>query len=201
MLQNPEFGKEGLRKIDATLGHLEDLTARVRSGEGTVGRLLTDDTLAKRLDDLGNAVQNMSAILESTARGEGALGSFTKKGGDAEVAITDLKEAAGALKRSAARLESKEGLIGKLLNDEEYSNRVAARLDETARHVASIARKLDTGQGTLGALISDRTLYDSAEDVIAGVNDSKFARWLLRHYQKKGIEGPPPPADEPQEAP
>jgi phospholipid/cholesterol/gamma-HCH transport system substrate-binding protein len=117
------------------------------------------------------------------------------------VAITDLKEAAGALKRSAARLESKEGLIGKLLNDEEYSNRVAARLDETALHVASIARKLDTGQGTLGALISDRTLYDSAEDVIAGVNDSKFARWLLRHYQKKGIEGPPPPADEPQEAP
>jgi len=42
-------------------------------------------------------------------------------------------------------------------------------------------------------LVNDRTLYDSAEDVITGVNDSKFARWMLRHYQKQGIEAPPPP--------
>ena len=26
------------------------------------------------------------------------------------------------------------------------------------------------------------------EDVVAGVNDSGFARWLLRRYQKKGIK-------------
>jgi hypothetical protein len=26
------------------------------------------------------------------------------------------------------------------------------------------------------------------EDVVAGTNDSKFARWLIRHYQKKGIK-------------
>ena len=26
------------------------------------------------------------------------------------------------------------------------------------------------------------------EEIVAGTNDSKFARWLMRHYQKKGIE-------------
>ena len=31
-------------------------------------------------------------------------------------------------------------------------------------------------------------LHDGLEDFTAGVNDSKFARWLMRHYQKKGIE-------------
>ena len=30
--------------------------------------------------------------------------------------------------------------------------------------------------------------YDGLEDVVAGVNDSKFARWLMRRYQKKGIK-------------
>ena len=35
------------------------------------------------------------------------------------------------------------------------------------------------------------------KDVITGVNDSKFARWMLRHYQKKGIEAPPLPAPSP----
>jgi phospholipid/cholesterol/gamma-HCH transport system substrate-binding protein len=200
-IQNPEFGKEGMRKVDATLSNIEDITAHMKNGQGTVGRLLTDNALAGRLDDVGNAVRNLSAILDATARGEGGLGSLTMKGGDAEVAIADLKEASASLKRSAARLESKEGLVGKLLNDDAYGNQLAARFQETVDHLASITKKIDSGQGTLGALITDRTLYDSAEDVIAGVNDSKFARWMMRHYQKKGIEAPPPPAEPPQHAP
>ena len=31
-------------------------------------------------------------------------------------------------------------------------------------------------------------MADGLEDVVAGLNDSKFARWLMRRYQKKGIE-------------
>ena len=40
----------------------------------------------------------------------------------------------------------------------------------------------------LGLLVNERTLHDGLEDVVAGVNDSKFARWLLRHYRKKGVQ-------------
>ncbi|HEX4823355.1 MAG TPA: MlaD family protein [Candidatus Polarisedimenticolaceae bacterium] len=204
VIQNPDFGKEGMRKIEVTLSNIEDLTTKMKNGEGTVGRLLTDRPLATRLDDLGNAVKDLSTILDQTVRGEGALGSITKKGGDAELAIADLREAAASMKRTAARLESKDGVVGKLLNDDAYGNQVAARLQETLDHLSSIMKKIDAGQGTLGALITDRTLYDSAEDVIAGVNDSKFARWMLRHYQKKGIETesttpPAAPAEKPQE--
>lgn len=199
VIQNPEFGKEGMAKIEATLRNIEEITTRMRNGQGLVGRLLTDETLAGRLDDLGNAVKDLSTLLESVAKGEGAIGSLTKKGGDAEAAIADLKEASASLKRLTARLESKEGLVGKLLNDEAYSNKLAGKLEETMTNLAAITKKIDSGQGTLGALVNDRTLYDSAEDVVAGVNDSKFARWMLRHYQKKGIEAPPPP--EPQQTP
>ena len=94
------------------------------------------------------------------------------------------------------RLESTDGLVGKLLNDPAYSDAIASKLQETVTNLAEITRKINEGSGTLGALVNNRTLYDSAEDVFAGVNDSKFARWMLRHYQKKGIEAPPPP--EPQ---
>jgi phospholipid/cholesterol/gamma-HCH transport system substrate-binding protein len=191
IIQNPEFGKEGMAKIDATLGNIEEISTRMRNGQGLVGRLLTDDTLAKRLDELGASIKDLSVILDAAARGEGAVGAMLQKGGSGEVAIADLKDASASLKRVAARLESTEGLIGKLLNDEEYSKRMAARLEETLDHLASISKKIDSGQGTLGALVNERTLYDGAEDVFAGVNDSKFGRWMLRHYQKKGIEVPP----------
>jgi phospholipid/cholesterol/gamma-HCH transport system substrate-binding protein len=193
VIQNPEFGKEGMAKIEATFDNIQAITQQIREGRGMVGRLLTDEDFAARLDDLGKAVKDLSTLLESMARGEGAIGSLTKKGGDAELAIADFKESAASLRRVTARLESTEGVFGKLVNDEAYSNRLAANLADAVSNLHAITKKINDGQGTLGALVNDRTLYDSAEDVIAGVNDSKFARWMLRHYQKRGIEAPPPP--------
>jgi phospholipid/cholesterol/gamma-HCH transport system substrate-binding protein len=193
VIQNPEFGKQGMATLQATFDNIQEITKRIREGHGAVGKLINDDALAARLDDLGTAAKDLSTLMESVARGEGAVGALTKKGGDAEVAIADLREAAASLKRVAARLESKEGLFGKLLNDEAYSNRISGNLEATLANAAAISKKINEGKGTLGALVNERTLYDSAEDVVAGVNDSKFARWMLRHYQKQGIEAPPPP--------
>ncbi len=193
VIQNPEFGRQGMAKIEATLDDIKVITQRMKDGRGAIGRLLTDEGLAGRLDDLGAAITDMSTLMESMVKGEGAIGSLTKPGGDAQVAIADLKDAAASLKRTTARLESKEGLFGKLLNDDAYSNQLSAGLESAVTDLAAVMKKINEGQGTLGALVNDRTLYDSAEDVIAGVNDSKFARWMLRHYQKKGIEAPPPP--------
>ena len=198
VIQNPEFGRQGMAKIEATLDDIKEITQRLKDGRGAIGRLLTDEGLAVRLDDLGAAIKDMSTLMESMAKGEGAIGSLTKPGGDAQVAIADLKVAAGSLKRVAARLESKDGLFGKLLNDDAYSNQLALGLQNVVTDLAAITKKVNEGRGTLGALINDRTLYDSAEDVIGGVNDSKFARWMLRHYQKRGIEAPArPPAPTP----
>jgi phospholipid/cholesterol/gamma-HCH transport system substrate-binding protein len=202
VIQNPEFGKEGMAKIEATFDNIQQITARIKDGHGVVGRLLTDDELAARLDDLGAAVKDLSTLLESISRGDGAIGSLTKKGGDAELAIADLKEAAASLKRVTAGLESREGLFGKLVYDEAYSNQVAGSLKEAAANLAAITKKINEGKGTLGMLINERALYDSAEDVITGVNDSKFANWMLRHYQKKGIQAPsPPPTPRPSPVP
>jgi hypothetical protein len=74
------------------------------------------------------------------------------------------------------------------LNDTEYSDALARDLQATLRHTADITGKISSGEGTLGALVNERVLHDGAEDVLAGVNDSKFARWLTRRYRKKGIE-------------
>jgi phospholipid/cholesterol/gamma-HCH transport system substrate-binding protein len=197
VIQNPEFGKEGMAKMEATLDNIKAITQRIRDGRGTVGRLLTDDALAARLDDLGSAVENLSKLLDSMVKGEGAIGALTKPGGDAQVAIADIRVAAESLRRTTARLESNEGLLGRLVSDKAYSDELAGGLKDAVTHLASVAKKIDEGHGTLGALVNDRTLYDSAEDVITGVNDSKFARWMLRHYQKKGIEAPPPPPPSP----
>ncbi len=180
-------------KLEGTFDNILEITKKMRAGRGTAGRLLTDDALAARLDDRAAAVHDLSVITASVTRGEGAIGSLTKKGGDAELAIADLRASAASLRKVTDRLETHEGLVGRLFSDDAYADRVAGDIRDAAANLAAITKKINEGQGTLGALVNDRTLYESAEDVVTGVNDSKFARWMLRHYQKKGIEAPPPP--------
>ena len=189
-IHDPEFGKESLAYLKTTLANLDVLTRRLRDGEGLAGKLLNDPALAARADDLSRAIRDLSSLLETLSRKEGAIGALTEKGGAGEQAIVELRDAAAALKRVAVRFESKDSLIGKLLNDPEYSDRVAKDLESSLHNLSEITRKIDSGQGTLGALVNERVLYDATEEVVAGTNDSKFARWLLRHYQKKGIEAP-----------
>ncbi|HEX6852052.1 MAG TPA: MlaD family protein [Candidatus Polarisedimenticolaceae bacterium] len=197
MIQNPEFGKEGLQAARGALENLEALTARLRAGEGFAGRMLFDPSMEPRADDLGRAIHGVADAVERLEKGEGAAGDLLSEGGRSKQAVADLAEAAASLKRTAAQLESREGLLGRLLYDKEYGDAVAKDIRETVSRMNSIAGKIDSGQGTLGALVNERVLHDSMEEVVAGVGDSKFASWLIRHYQKQGIEAAVPEPGKP----
>ncbi len=188
MIQNPEFGKEGLARLHGTLLNLEAITGELRAGRGFLGRLLSDQEFAGNVDDLSRTLGALAGFVEKLERGEGALGPLLQENGAAEQAIESLQAASASLAAIAGRLEEPDGLVGRLINDPDYSNAVADDLGATLRNLAEITRKIDEGQGTLGAMINERTLHDGLEDIAAGTNDSKFARWLLRHYQKKGIK-------------
>lgn len=204
MLRDPEFGHKGLEALGKTLENTQQLTTDLREGKGTIGRLLHDEALAAKLDDLARAVVDLAALLEAVGGEDSALREMFAAGGSAEQAVADLQSAAARMNQLVGRLESDEGLLGRLLNDTDYSRKLADDLAAALGNAAEITRKVNEGEGSLGALVNERVLYEGAEDVVAGVNDSKFARWLLRHYQKKGIKsqdekGQPPPAQPPGE--
>ncbi len=188
MLSEPDFGQEGLESLRGTLDNAEELTRGLLEGRGTLGRLLKDDEVSGTLDELRVAVEGFASLMETMGRQEGALGEMIRDDGAGERMIADASGAAAAMLRLTERLESNEGFAGRLLNDTEYSEALAADLRSTLHNVAEITDKINRGEGTLGALVNERVLYDGAEDVIAGVDDSKFARWLLRHYRKKGVK-------------
>ncbi len=197
MIHDPSFGEAGLAALSHTVDNLEFLSTRLRQGDGFVGRLLTDDAFARRIDDIGAALGNVAEVLQTLRKDEGAIGALTAKGGSGEQAIESLRRAAAGLERLTARLEERDSLLGRLLNDPEYARRIAGDIERISGNAAEILEKINRGQGTLGALVNERTLHTGLENVVAGVNDSKFARWLLRRYREKGIElAEEPPEDE-----
>ncbi len=188
MLHDPNFGKEGMEHLHASLENLEAITTRVRRGEGFAGRLFFDKEFALRVDDFSKSLEHLTTTLDAVSRREGAVGALLNEGGAGQRAIENLRDASESLRKTAERLDATEGVVGRLLNDRDYSEEVARDLHELFQNLREITHKVNSGQGTLGAIVNDRKLYDGLEDVVAGANDSKFGRWLLRHYQKKGIK-------------
>jgi hypothetical protein len=85
-------------------------------------------------------------------------------------------------------LQEGEGLLPRLLQDEELGDEITGELRQVLDRINNVARKLDQGEGTAGKLISDPSVYDAVQDVIIGVEESRMLRWLIRNRQKKGIE-------------
>jgi len=51
--------KGSLDKLDRTLANLESVTEKINKGEGTLGHLVNDDTLARNLDKASTSVSNL----------------------------------------------------------------------------------------------------------------------------------------------
>lgn len=203
MIHNPEFGQEGLRHVNETLANLESLSAQARGGKGLVGRLLSDPVLAQKADRLGQAADDVAELTGRLKAQEGAFGELTREGGAGQQAVQDLRASAASLRATMAQIEQGQGLAGKLIHDQAYADQNAQALASALANLETITGKVARGEGTLGKLVADPTLYDEATTVVGGVNDSKFAKWLLRRYRKKGVEvkerepEPPPPPPSP----
>ena len=102
--------------------------------------------------------------------------------------LTNLNQVARDLHGFTADLNKSEGLLPRLVNDEEYGRRITGKVQSIVEHLDDVSVKLSEGKGTAAQLINDPKIYDAVNDIIVGVNDSRFLRWLIRNRQKKGIE-------------
>ncbi len=108
----------GLEKHDIgsdlgeTLANLNDITTRLKKGEGTLGRLLTDDEL---YENTRSALADLSEIARRAKNGEGALGKLLTE----DALYDDFKVAMEHIRSIAAKIDQGEGTVGKLVNDKD----------------------------------------------------------------------------------
>ena len=171
-----------------TLRALENVLTSMERGEGTLGKLLNDDEVFRRLDDTLGRLETSMAAIEA---GEGALGlllSDEETRHRLERTLANLDKASESLVAMGQAFEEGGGLLPKLLHDPEYGEQVAEDLRQMSANLRLISERLESGEGTVGALINDPEAYQALTDILVGVNESRFLRWLVRNRQKKGIE-------------
>ncbi|HEY0160680.1 MAG TPA: MlaD family protein [Thermoanaerobaculia bacterium] len=202
-----------LNKTNAALTHME-------TGKGVVGKLLYDDQYAEELTaSISGAARSMETLTANINRsfenGNGLVPALLNDD-QAKTRVYDLIEnlrlASANLSTFTASMQTGEGLVPRLLNDRAYGDQALNEFTGLVRQLNEVVTKINTGEGTAGKLLTDPSMYESVNDILIGINESKLLRWLIRSRQQVGIERrvderkqvpnvpPPPPATPPVDA-
>jgi len=113
-----------ISNLEETSRSLKNVAQGLERGEGTLGKLITDETvyneLNKTLSDIGRAVETIS----------GSEGTLAKLLRDEEI-YNDLKELITRINGIIKKTEKGEGIVGKLLIDNRSYGDQAAEQDDT----------------------------------------------------------------------
>jgi phospholipid/cholesterol/gamma-HCH transport system substrate-binding protein len=139
---------EGIEALTAVLSD-------IRGGRGTIGQLLTNDSLYRELNNLVAAAED---VAQNVNAGRGTIGRLANNPAAAQALEVTLQN----LQDVTTRLRAGEGSLGKFLNDDTLSR----NLTSMATNVDAITGRLSKGQGTAGALLTERELYDRMNSMI-----------------------------------
>ncbi len=161
----PEWGYVPAARAPAQLSDITDqagqgiadltsLIRDVRSGRGTVGKLLTDELL---YTELQRFVATAGDLTDGLRQGRGTLGKLLNDPGSANALEASLRN----IEDLTRRLNAGEGSLGKLLNDESFSR----TLTSATTNLDTIVGRLNRGEGTAGKLITDPVLFNRLNSV------------------------------------
>jgi phospholipid/cholesterol/gamma-HCH transport system substrate-binding protein len=115
-----DFVKQNSSQLSATFTNLRSITAQISSGEGTVGKLIYDDSLYNStlaaMTDLKATVADARNVIAEVNSGQGSLGKMLKDDTlyrETTASMTNLKEI-------LQKINQGQGTVGKLINDQEF---------------------------------------------------------------------------------
>ncbi len=166
-----------------------DLGAMIAKG----GRALEAiDSLARNLNDtldefqatggtesLADSLAGLSDMVAAVRNGDGALHTLIYEPYQGS-AIANLEGTMGSLASIMLEIETGDGLMHALIYDAPTEQDLLMQFLAAGARLNSILEKVDRGDGTLGLLLNDPTLYEEVKQLVGGANRSTVVRSLIQ---------------------
>ena len=187
--------------VTEAIGGIRDLVKGVQAGEGTVGKLFSDEEFAVEVDravkGFADTGESLAIVSERLEKGEGTLGKLFASDEmytSLKKVAADLETLLGEANAAIADLRAGKGTIGALMTDEvmkadfkeglrnlreiiERANRGEGTLgkllveDKIAVDIETVMDRLAKGEGTLGRLFSEDEIYDDSQRITSDLVD------------------------------
>jgi len=134
-----DFLKENSPRLTAILGNLQVISGQIAKGQGTVGKLISDEELYNK------AVAAVDNLNKSTA--------------DLKPLFDDAKLTLAEAKKTVTGINEGQGTVGKLLHDEKLYTETTSAMT----NLKEILEKVNQGQGSVGKLVNDESFFNNAK--------------------------------------
>ena len=188
MLIDSESGQKTKQAVVETFESLRRITSKIESGNGTLGALVMDEELGGRVEASVARIETALTALESGSGPLAALLHDESMRSELDAALGNIGKAAEQTEALILQLRDGNGLLQRLLTDESYAQSLGDDLETLLRNLREVSGELLEGEGSLGKIIQDPSLYQAIDDVVVGVDESRFLRWLIRNRQQAGIK-------------
>jgi phospholipid/cholesterol/gamma-HCH transport system substrate-binding protein len=143
------------------LSQVQALMLDVKAGKGTLGKLLTDESVYNHL----NSVLTKGDQIASTVQaGQGTLGRLVMKNEMADKVESTVDHLNGIMDD----LKAQKGTLGKLLYDPTLYDQAKQALSNGNTMMGDIR----AGKGTIGKLYTDDTLYNKLRDTSTNLSEA-----------------------------
>ena len=189
-----ESSQAALINMQLLLQRADRIMASVENGEGSIGKLLKDDELYRRLN---STVREAQSIAEQVGSGKGSIGKFLYS----DELYTKTNTTVDKLNNLLDEVNSGRGTIGKFVKDEALYNNardltakanrmiddvnagkgtlgkltkdeaLAAKIDSTVTKLDTMMTRLEAGEGSAGKFLRDPALYNNGNAVLVESRD------------------------------
>lgn len=178
--------------VSGSVESLRDILDAIRTKDGALHALIYDPQTGRRTREILASASALAArvdasfskvdgILAKVQRGEGLVGSlFTDKEG--ERVVQDLGKAARELSSLAEAIRTEEdGLLHGLIYGGGDGAVLSKEITAMARDMRAIVGRINDGDGSLGAIINDPTIYEDLKTILGNVKRNRILRSLVRY--------------------
>jgi phospholipid/cholesterol/gamma-HCH transport system substrate-binding protein len=146
-----ERGEEAFENIGSVVNNIDQILARMNRGEGTLGKIATDEALYGELTGL---VANLTALTANLMR-------------DQHKVVGSIEQMASSISDLSSQVSDNSGTLGKLINDPVVYDNLAA----TSARLDTIMVKINSAQGSMGLLVNDTALYSEVANLLTRVSN------------------------------
>ena len=220
-----KIDKGGIESVSSTFQNVADITQKIKDGESSIGKLVKDDELVNRINgviaqlnariiEAKTTISEINAVLRRINQGPGSVHTLIYKDDvgavmqDLKVISKNLEDVSNQIKEIVADINDadvakKVGDVAQKIGD------VADNVISASQSVENIAKSIEEGEGTVGALIKDPTLYEDLKVILQGAKRSKALQYAIQHTiqqkqkaaEKEKAKSPEPPPHVPRPAP
>lgn len=137
-----DFFKQNSGHISGVISNVENVTSQIKSGEGTVGKLIYQDALydsaMNTVTNLQDAVGQVRGVVDGITSGKGTIGKLVTD----EALYNSTEASMTNLNQILFKINHGDGTIGRLVNDQEFYKNAKVSLQKLDKAADSIE---DTG--------------------------------------------------------